>query len=256
MRRCLILVLTGALVAGCTPSVGNLFGDNGTSDPRSAGRGGATRITITATIRNPCAASWNGEAVNPEQITQRSVALLERAIAAAGGPQNITEETLPTPDVEAPANLGFACADTILFSLQRAGMANVRLKPAGGPASVLADFPLDTNAPPPPVPMVLGIGAGGRITWNNDPIDAAGLAAELTRIGGSTAAPDPAEGSAPPGAFEFRPTREATFGQVYELLRTTSRYHLRPFLYLPSSEAGAAPPVAPPPPPDPLANRR
>jgi len=197
-------------------------------------------ITIAATGPGGCAANWNGQPVTPEQITERGFTLVRQAVDAVGGAQNITEETLPIFNVEAPADLSFACADTILFSLQRAGMFSVRLKAAGGQAPVLADFPLDMNVPPPPIPMVLGIGAGGQMTWNNEPIDAAGLAAHLIRIGGSTATPDRVEGSPPPGAFELRVTREATFGQVYELLRTIHRYRLRPFLYLPSGEAGAS----------------
>ncbi len=205
-------------------------------------------ITIAESGPGGCSASWNGQSVTPAQITERSVALLERAIAAVGGPANATETTFPTPDVEAPAELGIACADTILFALQRAGMVSVRLKPAGGQAPVLMDFPLNTDLPPPPVPMVLGLGAGGRITWNDDPLDAAGLAAQLGRIG-STGAPDPIEGGPPPGGLELRVAREATFGQLHELLRTTSRYNLRPFVYLPSAEA--APPGPPPPPPVP-----
>jgi hypothetical protein len=211
----------------------------------------AVTITIAATGPGGCAASWEGQAVTPEQIRERGITLVSQAVGAAGGIQNLTEDTLPILTVEAPSDLSFACADTILFSLQRAGMANVRLKPAGGRAPVLADFPLDMNVPPPPIPMVLGIGAGGQITWNNDPIDAAALTAELVRHGGSTGPPDPAEGEPPPGGVELRPTREATFGQVYELLRTTSRYHVRPFLYLPSAEGGAGQPAAPPPPPPP-----
>ena len=206
----------------------------------------APTLVIAAT---GCAATWDGQAVTPVQITERSGALIERAIAAIGGPQNITMDNLPVPNVEAPADLSGACADTILFALQNAGVFTVALKPAGGQAPVLMDFPLDTNAPPPPVPTVLGLGAGGRLTWNNDPIDAAGLATQLGGIGGSTGPVDPVEGGPPPGGLELRVARGATFGQLYELLRTTSRYNLRPFVYLPSAEA--APPGPPPPPPMP-----
>jgi hypothetical protein len=199
-------------------------------------------LTIAATGQDNCAASWEGQAVTPAQITERSIVLLERVIAEAGGPENMTERTLPVPNVEAPADLSFACADTVLFALQRSGMASIRLRPAGDRAPVLMDFPMDANAPPPPVPAVLGIGAGGRMTWNNDPIDAAGLAAQLGRLGGSPA--EPGELAPPPGGLELRITREATFGQVYELLRTTRRYDFRPLVFLPSAQAGPGTPPA------------
>lgn len=215
----------------------------GVGGPQSGVRAApAVTITIAATGPSGCAASWDGQAVTPEQIRDRASTLVMRAIEAAGGIQNLTEDTLPILTVEAPADLSFACAETILAPIQRVGMTGVRLRPAGGGTPVLVDFPLDTNLPPPPIPTVLGIGAGGQVTWNNDPVDAAALAAQLVRVGGSTAAPDPAEGEPPPGGLELRVAREATFGQVHELLRTTGRYHLRPVLYLPSAEAGAGQP--------------
>ena len=207
----------------------------------------APNITIAAAGPNGCEARWEGQTVTPAEIKQRSIALLEQAIDGIGGRQNITMDNLPVPRVEAPADLGFACADTILFALQDAGMFTIMIRPVGGGTSVSLDFPLDTGAPPPPVPTVLGIGAGGRLTWNNAPIDAAGLATQLGSMG-STTPSEPGEMEPPPGGLELRVAREATFGQVYELLRTAGRYHLRPFVYLPSAAAGPATPAAPPPP--------
>jgi hypothetical protein len=230
-------------------------GDRGTNQvSRSgniAGRGPGealgANIVIAATGPGGCSASWDGQAVTPAQITERGTAVLERAIGAIGGPQNMTEHNLPVPNVEAPADLSIACADTILFALQSAGMFSVSLRPTGGQAPVLMDFPLDTHSPPPPVPMVLGIGAGGQVTWNGDPLDDAGLAARLGEHG-STTPSEPGEMEAPPGGLELRVRREANFGQLYELLRTARRYHLRPFVYLPSAGAGPSPVASPMPP--------
>lgn len=255
MRFHLASVLTLSLLAGCSPPSANLFGENQQSD---TGRNAAApTVTIATTGPGGCAASWDGSPVSPAEITERSVALLQRTIEAAGGPQGMTEDSFPIPDVEAPADLGMTCADTILFALQRSGMTGVRLRPGPGQASVLADFPIDMNAPPPPIPMVLGLGAGGRITWNDAPLDAAGLEQRLGQQGGTelpAASETPAPVvQAPPGGIELRVTREATFGQLYQLLRATQRYQLRPVLYLPSAQiepTGAAPPspVIPPPP--------
>lgn len=208
-------------------------------------------VVIAATGPGNCAASWDGQPATAAQVTERSRALLEQAIAAAGGARNLTEEAVPVAIVEAPADMNMACAETILFALQRSGMVSVRLRPAGGQA-VLMDFPLNTDLPPPPIPMVLGLGAGGQATWNGAPLDDAGLAAQLGRIGG-TEAPDPMEGPPPPGGLELRVSREATVGQLHALLLKTGRYHVRPSVYLPSAEAGpsGAQVAAPPPPPAP-----
>ena len=143
-------------------------------------------ITIAAPGPGGCEARWDGQPVTPAQITERGGLMLRQAVEAIGGAQNIGDDNLPVPNVEAPADLSFACADTILFAIQRAGMFSVKIRPTGGQAPVPLDFPLDTNAPPPPVPTVLGLGAGGRMTWNGDPIDAAGLTAQLGRIGSTT----------------------------------------------------------------------
>ena len=208
-------------------------------------------ISIAAAGSSGCEARWDGQPVTPAQITERGGEMLRRAVEGIGGAQNINDDNLPVLNVEAPAELGFACADTILVAIQRAGMFGVKIRPTGGQAPIPLDFPLDTGAPPPPVPTVLGIGAGGRMTWNGDSIDAAGLAAQLGGIG-STAPSEGGEPEAPPGGLEVRVAREATFGQVYDLLLTTRRYHLRPFVYLPSSGAAPSPGATPPPPMPPM----
>ena len=240
---------SGGPASSDMPAPGNVMWQEAAREPAGP------NIVIAASGPDNCSASWDGQPVTPAQITERSRVLLEQAIAAVGGVQNITEDAIPVANVRAPADMNIACAATYLLALNRSGMASVRLGPADGQGPVLMDFPLNTDVPPPPVPMVLGLGAGGRLTWNGDPIDQAELTGHLTRIGGGTEAPDPMEGGPPPGALDLRVAREATVGQLHQLLRTTRRYQVRPFVYLPSAEAGPSPgaapppPVAPPPPP-------
>lgn len=243
----LLLLVTACGQSG--PGNNQAGGPAGGTGPESRTAPAANTITIAAN----CTASWDGQPASVEQIAERSMVLLQQAVEAAGGPASVNVSNLPVATVEAPADLGMACADTILFALQRSGMLNVRLKPTGSGAPVLMDFPLNTDLPPPPIPTVLGIGAGGRLTWNSDPLDATGLAAQLGRMG-STEAPEAGE-EPPPGGLELRVGREATFGQLHVLLQTINRYHLRPYVYLPSAEAGPGgaqvatpPPDAPPPP--------
>lgn len=248
MRTSALVLLLITASCGRSDPAANQAGPSATARPEARA---VPIITIAATGPGGCSASWDGQAATPAQITERSIALLERTIATVGGARNLSEVNMPRAIVEAPADLSFACADTILFALQRSGMIGVALKP-GGRDPIGMDFPLDTGAPPPPIPTVLGIGAGGQLTWNSDPIDEAGLAAQLTRIGGSPSEVDPMAEAPPPGGLELRVAREATFGQLHELLRTTQRYHLRPVVYLPSAEAGpSGAQVATPPPPSP-----
>jgi hypothetical protein len=220
----------------------------GVGGPQSGTERPAPTITIAATGPGGCAASWDGEQATPEQIKDRGMILVMHAIERAGGARNISEETIPILTVEAPAGLRFACADTILASIQRVGMASVRLRPAGQ-SPVLADFPLATDAPPPPIEMAIGVGASG-LTWNGAPIAPDALAARLRQMG-SDGAPGPGEMAAPPGGLELRPSPEATFGQVHAVLRTLRRRQIRPVLILSSIDAGPSGPAAPPSPPPP-----
>jgi hypothetical protein len=213
--------------AGAIPGVGG---------PESGTRRPAPTIVIAATGPGGCAARWDGQPVTPEQIATRGSALVMQAVDAAGGAQRLTMEAIPVLDVEAPAGLSFACADVILFAVQRTGMASVRLRPTGR-AAVLADFPLG-EMPPPPVPMVLGVGAGGRLTWNDAPITPEALAARMDQMG-SGRGPEPGEMAPPPGGPDLRPSREATFGQVADVLGAFRLRHIRPLLVLPSAEAEA-----------------
>jgi hypothetical protein len=59
---------------------------------------------------------------------------------------------------------------------------------------------------------------------------------------------------APAGELELRPAREATFGQVHEVLRAVRAGYVRAALLLPSvppAPVRPAPPPPPPPPPEP-----
>lgn len=230
------------------PAPGNDMGQ-ATRDPAGP------NIVIAATGPGNCSASWDGQPATPAQVTERSRALIEQAIARVGGVANMTEEVMPVANVRAPADMTMTCVETVLVALNRSGMASARLGPASGEGLALMDFPLDTGSPPPPLPMVMGLGAGGQVTWNNDPLDTAGLNARLGQMG-SLEAPDPMEGGPPPGVFELQVAREATVGQLYGLLRTIGRYHIRPMVYLPSAAPAqdgppmaVSPPLSAPPPP-------
>lgn len=191
-----------------------------------------------------CAARWDGQPATREQVTQRSVALLDRAISAAGSVANITEEQLPSVAVVAPAGLGFACADTFLAAVNRAGIPTVLLRVEGSQERPeAAAFTLTEIAVAPSV--VVAVGAGGRTTWNDEAVDTNQLAERARAMGGG-----PNEEAVRPGELELRPVREASFGQVYEALRTIREGNVRAALLLPSvppRPRATAPPAGPPP---------
>ena len=215
--------------------------------------GPASTPAPTITIAANCSASWEGHAVTPAQIAGRSVALLEQAITAAGGIRNLTETSLRVPDKEAPGRPGFrlrrGCVPLRAPAFQRKDMIRSNSNPRAAGRQSCADFPFEMNLPPPPVPMVLRIGDGGQVTSNNDPQSnrQRRWPGDLGYHGSTTPPARGGEGAPPPGRNRAgRLSRGQTFsGQLYELLRNcrAGRYHLRPFVYLPSAEAEAGRPT-------------
>jgi biopolymer transport protein ExbD len=202
----------------------------------------AATLALSASGPNGCAARWDGQPAAPDQVLERSAALVEHSLNAVGGVTNLTEESLPAIAVEAPAALSFACADRVLSAVRRAGVLSIVLEPQGSDAPARADFSLSDIAAPPPS-VVIAIGPGGRMTWNGEAVTLDGVAdrvAQMTR--GSS------EIEAPPGELELRPAREASFGQVHAALRRVREGNVRAALLLPSAAAAPAHPVAVPPP--------
>lgn len=209
------------------------------------GRDAAATLALAASGPGGCSAKWDGQPATPQQVLERSSALIEHAITQQGSVANLTEESLPTIAVTGPASLGFACVDTYLAQVRRTGVPSVLLVPDGG-AAALADFTLsDIGAPPPSV--VLGIGAGGRVTWNNEGIGLDAIPERLRQLSGDNGASGI---EAPPGELELRPAREATFGQVHQALSAIRAGHVRAALLLPSvvptRPSGSPPPALAP----------
>lgn len=207
-------------------------------------RDAAATLALAASGQGGCSAKWDGQPATPQQVLERSSALIEHAIQQQGSIANLTEETLPTVAVTAPASLGFACADTYLAAIRRAGVPSILLAVDGAREAALADFTLsDIGAPPPSV--VIALGGGGRLSWNDAVIGLEAIPERLRQLG--------SEGGsgieAPPGELELRPAREATFGQLHAALGAVRAGHVRAALLLPSVQPSRPPaPAAPAPP--------
>lgn len=256
------MLRTGALVLAMLIAACSGSGtESGRADRPGNGAGLAasgdthdTVATLALAAGGPgnCAARWDGQPATQQQVLDRSAAAVGRAIDRAGGIANLTGETLPALAVTAPADLPFACADSFLAPVRRAGVVTLLLNVDGGQEAALADFTLsDIGAPPPTI--VLAVGAGGRLTWNGEAVALDALP-ERVRLHSSAGA---AEMEAPAGEIEVRPTREATFGQVHGVLRAVRAGRIRPALLLPSVSPNrqpaprAAPPPVPAAPPSP-----
>ena len=253
MRTGVLALVLFATACGGGDGGGNATNASGNaaSEATFAGedRQAAATVALAASGPGGCSARWDGQPATPQQVFDRSSALIDRAIQQQGGVANLTEQTLPAIAVTAPASLGFACADNYLAAIRRPGVATVLLSPDGGGAAAVADFTLsDIGAPPPSV--VIAIGAGGRLTWNNETIGLDALPERLRRLGGGEA--NGAEMVVVRGELELRPAREATFGQLHQVLSVVRAAHIRAALLLPSVEPSRPPAPLVTPPPVPL----
>ncbi len=244
------MMRTGALallllMAACGGSGGDAGQDGSSANaglPFAPGdqRDTAATLTLAASGSGGCSARWDGQPATPQQVLERSAALIDGAIERAGGVTALTEANTPVVAVAAPATLGFACADTFLTALRRSSVLTVLLMIEGSPQeAALADFSLTDIVVPAPS-VVLVPGAGGRLTWNGEAIGLDALPDRLRRLGGGGATIE-----VPAGELELRPAREASFGQVHQVLRAVRAGHVRAALLLPS----VPPPARPVPPP-------
>ena len=204
----------------------------------------AATLVLAVSGQGGCTATWDGQPATPQQVRDRGAAAVEGALEAAGEIGNVTREALPAVGVEAAPDLGFACADSYLSAVRRAGVVSVLLKPRGERPAAIADFTLSEIGAPPPT-VVLAVGGNGRLTWNGQPVTPEQITERARQLGGDVAT----DVEAPPGELELRPAREASFGSVYGALRAVRQARVRAALLLPSvpPARGAPPqPVAPP----------
>ena len=92
-------------------------------------------LTVRAGPGGECEVYWNLTRVNSEELLDRAVKKLEDTIEAAGGVENLTEETMPEAHIRGDVNTPYRCIGGTIFTMQRAGFARVGFisePPAGG----------------------------------------------------------------------------------------------------------------------------
>ena len=179
------------------------------------------------------AASWDGQAGTPDRSGAQHaarVALTRHWRASECDPATRYD----CIDVQAPADSALP-APTRSFSRSRTRHVQRQAQADGRPGAGADGFPRWTPAPRRrPSRRCSGSAPGGQVTWNSDPVDAAGLACAAWASSGSTA------------AIRARASWKRRRA-VLELARRSARprsaqlsscadagsYHLRPGVYLP-----------------------
>lgn len=246
-----LLIATGLALAGCSANP-----TNETANVQEDAQAVATpTLVLTAGAGGTCTATWDGEAVTPETLRDRSFAVLERAVATAGGPGRIQEQQIPIPRVVAAPALPWPCVAPWIDVVAQSGFLGVHLAAVPDEISPpFLSFPVP-GLPPPPIPApVVTVGAEGRFVWDGAAVDAAGL---RQRLGGGDpldapppSATVPVEAPPPvlaaPAGVSFVPGNDATVGSVREALLILRDARVEANLDPgPEAAAGAAPPPPP-----------
>jgi biopolymer transport protein ExbD len=82
-------------------------------------------LTVRGGHGGTCEVYWNMTKVDSQQLLDRAVAKLEDTIEAAGGVENLTEETMPEAHIRGDVNTPYRCIGGAIFTMQRAGFARI-----------------------------------------------------------------------------------------------------------------------------------
>jgi biopolymer transport protein ExbD len=82
-------------------------------------------LSVRAAPDGSCEVYWNLTKVSSQELLARAVKKLEDQIAAVGGVENLTEETMPEAHIRGDINTPYRCIGGAVFTMQRAGFARV-----------------------------------------------------------------------------------------------------------------------------------
>jgi len=82
-------------------------------------------LTVRGGPGGTCEIYWNLTKVDSQQLLDRAVAKLEDTIEAAGGVENLTDETMPEAHIRGDVDTPYRCIGGAIFTMQRAGFARI-----------------------------------------------------------------------------------------------------------------------------------
>jgi biopolymer transport protein ExbD len=82
-------------------------------------------LSVKGDGKGGCAVYWNLTKVNSDDLLDRAAKKLKLEIDKLGGPQNVTEETMPEAHIRGDINTPYKCIGGAVFTMQRAGFARV-----------------------------------------------------------------------------------------------------------------------------------
>jgi biopolymer transport protein ExbD len=149
-------------------------------------------VSAAAASGGGCTYRWDTGSLDDEQLLDRAVADLKRAIDRVGGPAILTEQDVPVPNLQFDDTVPYRCVRTSIETLMRAGYIRLRIaRPHAGVDAwadpMVFDIRQDDlpqlHAPMKEVHNRLTFGSNGKLGWNGIPISSAILRqySELTQ---------------------------------------------------------------------------
>jgi biopolymer transport protein ExbD len=82
-------------------------------------------LSVRGDGKGGCEVYWNLTKVSSEDLLDRAVKKLKAEIDKLGGPQNVTEDTMPEAHIRGDVNTPYKCIGGAIFAMQMAGFARV-----------------------------------------------------------------------------------------------------------------------------------
>jgi biopolymer transport protein ExbD len=82
-------------------------------------------LSVKGDGKGGCEVYWNLQRMNAEDLLDRAAKKLKAEIDKLGGPDKITEETMPEAHIRGDINTPYKCIGGAVFTMQRAGFARV-----------------------------------------------------------------------------------------------------------------------------------
>jgi biopolymer transport protein ExbD len=81
-------------------------------------------LSVKAT-NGVCDVYWNLEKIGSQELLERAAKKLKDEVDKLGGPNAVTEETMPEAHIRGDINTPYKCIGGAVFTMQRAGFARV-----------------------------------------------------------------------------------------------------------------------------------
>ena len=82
-------------------------------------------LSVKAGPNGACEVYWNLTKVGSEELLDKAAKKLKAEVDALGGPDKVTEETMPEAHIRGDINTPYKCIGGAVFTMQRAGFARV-----------------------------------------------------------------------------------------------------------------------------------